>query len=59
MGNPVSFEINSATFFAYPFGVLRPVPTAVPPNAISENNLIEFSILLIPFSICFANAENS
>jgi hypothetical protein len=30
-GRPVSFAMCFATFSAYPFGVLIPVPTAVPP----------------------------
>ena len=33
---PVMSEIFSATILEYPLGVLRPVPTAVPPKANSE-----------------------
>ena len=35
-GKPVKFAMCFATFSAYPFGVLMPVPTAVPPKASSE-----------------------
>ena len=34
-GNPVRLAICFATFSEYPFGVLMPVPTAVPPSASS------------------------
>ena len=35
-GSPVNFAIYAATFTSYPFGVFKPVPTAVPPNATSD-----------------------
>ena len=35
-GSPVKLAIYFATTFEYPFGVLIPVPTAVPPRANSD-----------------------
>ena len=35
-GCPVNLAIYSATFTSYPRGVFKPVPTAVPPKAISD-----------------------
>ena len=46
-GKPVKFAISFATFFEYPFGVLMPVPTAVPPNANSDKCSNVFSMALI------------
>ena len=34
---PVSFDISATTFSSKPSGVLRPVPTAVPPIASSAH----------------------
>ena len=47
-GRRVNSAIYSATRFAYPFGVLIPVPTAVPPRASSARCLSVNSKAAIP-----------
>ncbi len=47
-GSPVNSAIYCATFSEYPFGVLIPVPTAVPPKAISDRCSSVFFNALIP-----------
>ena len=51
-GIPVSSAMFAATATSYPLGVLRPVPTAVPPNANSATISSALSMARIPLSSC-------
>ena len=53
-GKLVNFEMYEATFSAYPFGVLIPVPTAVPPRAHSDKCARVFSNAFSPCASCDA-----
>ena len=49
---PENLEIYFATNSEYPFGAFKPVPTAVPPRAISDRWGKEFFKDLTPYSNC-------
>ncbi|MNR05597.1 hypothetical protein D3C85_1216380 [compost metagenome] len=51
-GKPVKSAIFLATKTSYPFGVFKPVPTAVPPKASSATITKAFLMALILLSIC-------
>ena len=58
-GKPDSSAILAATLSAYPSGVFKPVPTAVPPNANSNICTIEPFTRCKPLSSCATYPENS